>query len=131
MKTDFFDYILASSSCYYVDGDSSFDDNLHEILRVLKSGGSFMANFPGFIRDGGNIPRSFILENCKRVEDDHVIIQNDIYGLRNGYKFKTFDSEESIRKYFEKEFTDISVGVCIDNYYGVQINQYIVTAKKK
>lgn len=126
----FFDYILASSSCYYVDGDATFDDNMNEIKRVLKPGGSFIANFPAFI-DNDKIPVSFILENAKRIENDHVIIQNDIYGIRNGYKFKVFDSREKIESYFSMDFHNISVGVCLDNYYGVEINQYLLTAQKK
>jgi SAM-dependent methyltransferase len=126
----FFDYILASSSCYYVDGDSSFDDNMKEISRVLKPGGTLIANFPAFI-DNEKVPVSFILENATRTEDDHVIIQNDIYGIRNGYKFKAFDSKEQIENYFSRDFQNVSVGVCMDNYYGVEINQYILTAQKK
>lgn len=124
-----FDYILASSSCYYVDGAASFDDNMKEITRVLKNRGSFMANFPAFTNINGIEP-SFILKDAVRLEDDHIIIQNDIYGIRNGYKFKAFDSVEKIRAYFEKDFTNVSVGLCMDNYYGVQINYFILTAQK-
>jgi SAM-dependent methyltransferase len=128
-EKDFFDYILASSSCYYIDEQSTFQDNVREISRVLKQGGSLIANFPAFVRE--DIKPSFILENCVRLDDGYIIIQNDIYGIRNGYKFKTFDSEQGIRDYFGKDFYNVSVGLCMDNYYGVQINQFIVTAQKK
>lgn len=124
-----FDYILASSSCYYVDGNASFNDNMEEIKRVLRSGGSFIANFPAFTDIKGVEP-SFILKDAVRLEDDHIIIQNDIYGIRNGYKFKAFDSADKIKAYFAKGFTNVSVGICMDNYYGVQINHFIVTAQK-
>ena len=126
----YFDYILASSACYYVDGNSSFDDNMNEIKRVLKTGGSLIANFPAFVANS-DVEQSFILQNATRLEDDHIIVGGDIYGLRNGYKFKAFDSVEKLTHYFEKDFTNISVGVCMDNYYGVQINQFILTAQKK
>lgn len=125
----YFDYILASSSCYYVDGSSSFDDNMSEIKRVLKTRGTFIANFPAFINIH-SIPPSFILENAVQMADGHVIIRNDIYNIRNGYKFRAFDSEEKIKDYFKSDFDNICVGVCMDNYYGVQINQFIVTAQK-
>jgi len=126
----FFDYILASSSCYYVDGDSSFEDNMREINRVLKPKGTLIANFPAFI-DNDKIPISFILENAEKTSDGHVIIHNDIYGIRNGYKFKAFSSPQELENYFSEGFQDISIGVCIDNYYGVEINQYILAAQKK
>ena len=127
---EYFDYILASSSCYYVDGNSTFGSNMTEIKRVLKSGGSFIANFPAFIKID-KVPPSFILENATQLDDDHIIIQNDIYGIRNGYKFKTFDSIQKLKDYFNESFANISVGICMDNYYGVQINQFIMTAQKK
>lgn len=38
-ENNFFDYILASSSCYYVDRGTTFNDNLKEYARVLKPGG--------------------------------------------------------------------------------------------
>ncbi len=126
----YFDYILASSACYYVDGNSSFDDNMTEIKRVLKTGGSLIANFPAFVNIS-NVQQSFILQNATRLEDDHIIVGGDIYGLRNGYKFKAFDSAEKLNLYFEKDFTNISIGMCMDNYYGVQINQFLITAQKR
>lgn len=126
----YFDYILASSSCYYIDDNSTFSDNIQEILRVLKGGGSLIANFPAFV-PFEKIPVSFILKDAIIQDDGHVIIKNDIYGIRNGYKFKTFHSKEDINKFFDLDFEDISIGMCLDNYFGIQINSYIFTGKKK
>jgi len=126
----YFNYVLASSSCYYIDDSSSFSDNLLEIARVLKDGGSFIANFPAIVPYAG-VATSFILENAIALDDNHVIIQSDIYGIRNGYKFKIFKSEEEIQTALNDKFENISIGLCMDNYYGVQINYFIVTAQKK
>ncbi|MFZ6009563.1 MAG: methyltransferase domain-containing protein, partial [Bacteroidota bacterium] len=84
-----FDFVLASSSCYYVDQGYSFLDNIKEISRVLKPGGYLVANFPLFARLNG-IEESFILKNCEFLPDGHIIVQNDIYGIRNGYRFRAF-----------------------------------------
>jgi SAM-dependent methyltransferase len=125
-----FDYVLACASSYYVDEEDTFSDNLDEITRVLKPGGYFIANFPA-VTGIKEIPELFILENATRTDDGHTIIANDRYGLRNGYKFKVFHSKEEIVDFLSPLYDHISVGYCFDNFYGVQINTYIVTARKK
>jgi ubiquinone/menaquinone biosynthesis C-methylase UbiE len=129
-EDNFFDYILASSSCYYVDGGSSFTDNLKEITRVLKPGGFIIANFPGFT-DIKEIPDNFIFDRAIRQDDGHIIVQNDLYGLRNGYKLKTFSSKQDVMNAFSPAYEDIGVGYLFDHYYGVEINMYIMAARKK
>ncbi len=121
-EDSFFDYLLACHSCYYVDKDTSFNDNLKEMARVTKTGGKVVASLPA--------PDNFILKDCKRLDDGHVIITNDIYGLRNGYVFRAFESENEVIRTFKKEFADATVCKCMDNFWGVQINFFIVTATK-
>lgn len=128
-ESDFFDYVLACASCYYIDKNGTFDDNLEEITRVLKPGGYFIANFPAFT--DLPIPSNFILNNSIATDDGHVIITNDPFGIRNGYKFKAFRSEQQIIDELSDRYCDISVGYTFDNFYGLQQNLYIVTAKKK
>lgn len=125
-----FDYVLASSSCYYVDGNSSFMNNLIEINRVLKPGGYLIANFPLFSKIS-EIEQSFILKNCDFTVDGHVLIRNDIYGIRNGYTFKAFHDEDEFKKYLSPFFDEIYTGKSYDNYFGVQINSLISVARKK
>jgi SAM-dependent methyltransferase len=125
-----FDYILASSSCYYVDGNSSFSENLLEINRVLKPGGYLIANFPLFSEIPG-IAESFILKNCEVAKDGHVIIRNDIYGIRNGYTFKAFRHESELKRELSPFFDEIYTGKSFDDYYGVQINALMSVARKK
>ena len=127
---DMFDYVLASSSCYYVDSGTTFKDNLNEISRVLRKGGYLVANFPVFTPDIKMIEESFILKDCKHTEDGHIIIHNDIYGIRNGYKFKAFGDEQDLKESLSVQFEDICIGKLYDHYYGVQINTLIVTCRK-
>lgn len=121
-QDNFFDYVLACHSCYYVDKGSSFNDNLNEIARVMKSGAVFIASLPA--------PDNFILKDCERIEDGHVIITNDIYELRNGYVFRTFEDEEDIMKTFSPLFKNIKICRCLDNFWGVQINFFIVVGER-
>src|SRR5882672_7167360 len=92
----FFDHVLACHSCYYVDEGSSFADNLAEIARVMKKDAVFIASLPA--------PGNFILRDCKRLDDGHVVIARDIYGLRNGYVFRTFDDEADVERAFSPHF---------------------------
>lgn len=126
-----FDYILASSSCYYIDRPSTFQDNLNEIFRVLKPGGTFIANFPLFSPNTELAKESFILENGEKTEDGHIVIANDIYGIRNGYTFKAFQNAEDLRQILEPQFEDVSIGTGLDDYFGVQINVIFSVCKKK
>lgn len=128
-EDNYFDYILASASCYYIDNNGTFADNLKEIVRVLKPGGFFIANFPAFTDI--NVPVNFILENAEPTEDGHVIIHNDVFGIRNGYKFKAFYSQDELREILSEYFDPISIGYCFDDFYGLQHNLYISASQKK
>lgn len=120
---DFFDYILASSSLYYVDAGTTFVDNLREYHRVLKPEGILIASLPE--------ARSSIFNGCVERGGGHVEIRNDPWGLRNGYIFRQFKAEEEIEDSLSPYFDSFSIGFCCDNYYGVQINLFLVVCRKK
>ena len=119
----YFDYILACHSCYYVDKNTSFDQNVTEIARVLKQDGIFIASLPA--------PNNFILKDSINLGNGHVEITNDIYNLRNGYVFRTFEDEKDIIQTFSPYFKEISICKCLDNFWGIQINFFIIAGKRK
>jgi SAM-dependent methyltransferase len=118
----YFDYVLACHSCYYVDQGSSFSDNLAEIARVMKPGATFIASLPA--------PGNFILEKCKPLDDGHVVIANDLYGLRNGYIFKAFADERDIESSFGPRFQKIAISRWSDDAWGVQVNFFVVVCER-
>lgn len=120
---DFFDIIVACSSFYYVDNGSSFQDNLKEYCRVLKKNGILIANFP-------EISKNFICKNSINVGDNHIIVQNDIHKLRNGYILRAFESKEEILNIFSPYFKDICIGYLCEEYYGYILSGYIMVATK-
>jgi len=121
-EDEYFDYILAVSSCYYIDSGTTFENNITEYNRVLKPGGFIIAS----------LPRSdlFYFKDCEELGDDHVRIVNDPFNIRNGYVLKRFNSEQDIIESFGKYFTSFSFGQCLDNYYGLQHNLFLVVCSK-
>lgn len=122
-EDSFFEYILACHSCYYIDAGTTFLDNLKEFRRVLKPAGTFIASLPE--------PNGDIFQGSIERDNGHVEIRKDPWGIRNGYIFKWFRSEEDIRATFSPFFDNFSIGLCCENYYGVQINYWLIVCQKK
>lgn len=122
-QAEYFDYVVASSSLYYVDHGSSFKENLKELTRVLKSDGYVIATLAH--------PQTFILDGAVEQEDSHYQIVNDPYGLRNGDIFKVFHTKEQILETFGADYGDISIGMQNEDYYGMHIQMWLVVMKKK
>jgi SAM-dependent methyltransferase len=122
-QNQFFDFIVACHSCYYVNEGRSFNDNLHEISRVLKTEGVFIASLP--MRD------NFIFNDAEFLSDGHYRITKDPYGIRNGTIHKTFLNEDEIIETFEPYYKDLSIGYINDNYYGINVKMWIIKASRK
>jgi len=120
---EFFDFILACHSCYYIDEGTSFADNLKEYSRVLKSGGYLVASLPERVAS--------ILDGSVEREKGYFEITNDPWGLRNGYIFRCFGSEQEIQEEFSPYFDSFAFGRCRDNYYGVHINLHLLVCRKR
>lgn len=121
-ENEFFDYMLASCSCHYVDAGTTFSDNLREYHRVLKPGGTLIATLPE--------SNSSIFSGSIDLGDGHVEIRNDPWAIRNGYTFRMFRSEQDVKDTFSPEFDSFSLGLCCDNYYGIQINLFLLVCRK-
>jgi SAM-dependent methyltransferase len=118
-----FDIILACHACYYTDPGKQFSDNIREISRVLRPGGSFIFSAP--------IGTSYIMRGAQDAGDGHMIIANDPYGVRNGYMMKKFDSEDEVRTALESEFYNFAIGTCRNDFWGVEEHVWIVVCHKK
>ena len=121
-NSNFFDYILASHSCYYVEEGVSFGDNLKEISRVLKKNSYLICSVPALSHD--------IFQECKIIQGDYAIIKKDPDGLRNGSKVKFFRDKSNIVKSFKNYFYDIEVGVLKNDYFGLSCDDFIINCKK-
>jgi SAM-dependent methyltransferase len=117
-----FDKLLACHACYYIEPGTRFGDNLREIARVMKPGGTFIFSAP--------ISTGYILRGAKDLGDGHMEIANDPYGVRNGYVLKKFDSEAEIRETLSPAFTDCEIGSCRNDFWGIDEHVWIVVCRK-
>ncbi|MCU7842307.1 MAG: class I SAM-dependent methyltransferase [Candidatus Thiodiazotropha sp. (ex Monitilora ramsayi)] len=122
-ESESFDYVLASSSCYYMDPGKKYGDNVQEIARVLKPGGVFIHSVP--------MPTTFIMKNSIDRGEGHMEITEDPYGVRVGYILKKFDDEDEIRESLDPYFYDIRIGSCRDDFWGDSVHLWLVVCTKK
>jgi len=118
----YFDQVLACHSCYYVEPGTSFVDNIREIARVIRPGGGFVFSAP--------VDTSYIMRGAQDLGDGHMEIKNDPYGVRNGYLLKKFDSEDEILCALTPDFNDFSIGVCRNDFWGIEEHVWIVSCKR-
>ena len=119
----YFQYVVACHSCYYVEPGDRFEDNLTEIARVLNSGGWLIASLP--------MVGSYILKDAKPLPGGHYEITKDPYGLRNGVIFRVFHSRQEIRKVFSPFFDHFNIGYCNDLFWGIHQKVWILVCKRK
>ncbi|MDT8899748.1 class I SAM-dependent methyltransferase [Anaeroselena agilis] len=120
---NYFDYILACHSLYYVEDNTIFADNLNEFARVAKSGGYCVVSLPD--------PRGTMLQGAVPCGEGHYRISSDPLSLRNGSQFRVFESTEEICRVFAPFFEDFSIGHCAEDYYGFFQSMWIVCMKRK
>ncbi len=118
-----FDFVLACHSCYYVEPDETFSDNLREIARVLRSGGRFIFSLAKI--------DSYILKGAVDRGNGHYQITQDPRGLRNGGVNRAFGSRDEIANELETFFSDFSIGLCENDFYGTYEKVWIGTCSKK
>lgn len=122
-ENQFFDLIVASSSCYYMNEGDKFEKHVSEIARVMKPGGTFICTLP--------MPTTFIMKNATDLGEGHMRIKEDPYGVRVGSILKKFDSETEIEAYLGKEFDNIAIGKQQDDWWGEAVHLWVVSCKKR
>lgn len=118
----YFDYILACHCCYYCDQGESFEDNLREYARVMKSGAYLVASVAS--RD------SYIFEGATQYPDGSLMINSDPYGNRNGYRLHAFRDKAEVQAYMSRLFSNFSFGFADNDYYGISERVFWVVCQK-
>jgi SAM-dependent methyltransferase len=118
----FFGLVLACHSCYYVDADTSFADNMREIARVTAPGGMFVFSAP--------MATSYIVQGARDLGDGHVQITNDPIGLRAGTVFRRFETEQEIVDALAPDFTEAVIGSCRNDFWGIAEHVWTVVCRR-
>jgi SAM-dependent methyltransferase len=117
-----FDYILACHCCYYCDEGQTLHDNLTEYCRVLKQGGFLIASVAN--------KSSYIFDGAKALPDGSMLVANDPYNNRNGYRLHAFSTTPEIEQYFAPSFSNFSFGAADNDYYGISERVFWVVCQK-
>ncbi|CEG58359.1 class I SAM-dependent methyltransferase [Legionella fallonii] len=118
-----FDYILACHCCYYCDENQTLLDNLNEYSRVLKKDGYLIASVAN--------KSSYIFDNAQELDDGTLIVAQDPYSNRNGYRLQAFSNKKDIETYFSPLFKNFSFGSADNEYYGITERVFWVVCQKR
>jgi len=119
---DFFDFIVSSNSCYYIDQGKSLKKNLMEIKRVMKKNSFLIGSIPSI----GN----YYFKNAKKIKKNHYLIKEDYLNLRNNYILAGFENKKNIISLLSSYFKIINIGTLNNNYFGIKEKMYIFILKK-
>lgn len=117
-----FDYILACHCCYYCDEGETLLDNLKEYSRALKKDGYLIASVAN--------RSSYIFDDAKELPDGSMVVMNDPYNNRNGYRLQAFAASSDIEQYFSPLFKNFSFGSADNDYYGISERVFWVVCQK-
>ena len=115
-----FDYLLASHSCFYLDGDDDFAVNLEEIVRVMRSDAVFVGTVP--MTTNQYFAESVDLGSGIR------LIKKDALGLREGARLMSFNSEQDVEDHFAKHFDEVRIGKWKNTFWGIREHMFLVVA---
>jgi len=118
-----FDYLLACNSCYYLEPRVTFADNLAEIARVLRPGGTFVGSIPG--------ADHFIFAGGEQLPDGSVIVRGDRDGLRNGDRLQRACGRGSVAVHLRERFVNWRIGRLVDNAFDLVRDLYYFTAVRR
>lgn len=119
---NFFDFIVSSNSCYYIDQGQSLKKNLMEIKRVMKKNSFLIGSIPSI----GN----YYFKNAKKIKKNHYLIKEDYLNLRNNYILAGFENKKDLISVLSNYFRIINIGTLNNNYFGIREKMYIFILKK-
>lgn len=117
-----FDHVLACHSLYYIGPGTCFADNMREIARVMKPGARLVFSAP--------MTSAYYIQGAATEDGLHYVIKTDPLGIRQGSTVAAFADRDAVEAAFAPYFTDLTIGSCRDDYFGLAQDMWIGVAKK-
>tara|TARA_B100002019_G_C21153002_1_gene539220 strand:+ start:21 stop:716 length:696 start_codon:yes stop_codon:yes gene_type:complete len=121
-KNNFFDFIVCSHSCYYVDKNGTLEKNLKEIKRVMKKDSFLIGTMPH--------KNNYYFKKSMEIFKNHYRVNNDYLNLRNNYVLSAFSNKNDLIKNLKKNFKVIGIGTLNNNYFEMKEKMFIFVVKK-
>lgn len=114
--------MLCCSSCYYLDGATTWASVRDELTRVVKPGGLLFAGFP----DSDNA----VLRDAQRQPDGSRLFTSDPFLVRNGGRFMVSDSGQDTAALLPARFETIATARLADNFFGLRVFGHVAVARR-
>jgi SAM-dependent methyltransferase len=117
-----FDHVLACHSLYYIGPGTRLKDNMTEIARVMKPGARLVFSAP--------MTSAYYIQGAKSEDGLHFVIKTDPLGIREGSTVAAFADADTIEAAFAPSFTELVIGSCRDDYFGLAQDMWIGVATR-
>ncbi|MCR9177366.1 MAG: class I SAM-dependent methyltransferase [Alphaproteobacteria bacterium] len=117
-----FDHVLACHSLYYIGPGTRFSDNIREIARVMKPGARLVFSAP--------MTSAYYIREAATEDGLHFVIKTDPLGIRQGSTVAAFEDTGAIEAALAPSFTDLILGSCRDDYFGLIQDMWIGVATR-
>lgn len=120
---NFFDFILAWNSCYYMGNNTEFNIHVQELARILKKDGYLIMSIPK--------KTHVFFHGSEKLKEGYQIIRNDPLNVRNGEVLRMFTNEKEIEDIFSTHFKNFIFGSDHDDCFGLDSHWHLVVCQKK
>ena len=127
-QSNFFDLVVSWQALYYLDDDinGSVENNIREIARILKPGGTLISCIP--TKENFIYKKSLLIKKDKAIEYRKL---DDYFRQRDGVVLGCFTSEDSYKDLLnEYGITETRFGFMHGDWFGLSYSWFVAISKK-
>ena len=119
---NFFDYVVACHSLYYLSDDNTLSDNFNEVSRCMKNKAHLLFSIP--------TADSYLIQKSQIIDEHHVLVKEDPLNLRNGTKIGYSQSLPELERLLLPYFDDIIITSAKNDWWGIKEYCWLVSCRK-